>query len=170
MSGVWRKTLVYLGLVEEPEEHDELPEQFEEPDPPPATEEPDRPGGPEPPPDREVPRKVRPLRVPEPGAAHVRAVSRPTASQVAVVQLREFDDVEEVGARYRGGQPVVFDLAALERPVARRVLDFVSGMTYALHGDLSSAGARAFLLVPEGVEISSEERGRLAELGYRGMS
>lgn len=158
MSGVWRKTLVYLGLVEEPEEHDELPEQLDEP--------PERPVMTEPPPRRAAP-NVRPLRVPEPGAAHVRAVARPTSTNVAVLQLQEFDDVEEVGARYRSGQPVVFDVAALETPVARRVLDFVSGMTYALRGQLMSAGTRAFLLLPEGVDIAPEERARLTELGYR---
>lgn len=159
MSGVWRKTLVYLGLVEEPEEHDDLPEQFDEPAEPARAVR-----GAEP----RTPPNVRPLRVPEPGAAHVRAVTRPAGARVTVVQLREFEDVEEVGSRYRSGQAVVLDVAALEKTVARRVLDFVSGMTYALQGRLSPAGSRAFLLVPEGVEVDEDERRRLTDLGYRG--
>lgn len=208
MSGVWRKTLIYLGLVEEPEEHDDLPEQFAPADDPsPAQPGPgatrqaaddaadltgtDR-GGPAPgrrPRDRESTRapetatprterrpqrqasdddasNVRPLRVPEPGASHVRAMAGYTAARVAVVHVSSFDHVEDVGARYRGGQPVLFDLSTAGADDARRVLDFVSGTTYALRGRLRRAGTRAFLLVPEGVGVPTDERERLAGLGY----
>lgn len=198
MSGVWRKTLVYLGLVEEPEEHDDLPEQFAPED---ATGEGVPPGDARrrpvdrrPPggraaraPDTSIPAaedagedrrawraaaadeeatNVRPLRMPEPGAAHVRAMAGYTAARVAVVHVSAFDHVEEVGARYRDGQPVLFDLSTADPVDARRVLDFVSGTTYALHGRLRRAGDRAFLLVPEDVDIPPDERERLAGLGY----
>lgn len=158
-GGVWRKTLVYLGLVEEPEEHDELPEHFGRgdvgrpaPEPAPAA----RPG---------EPSNVRPLRTPEPGAAHVRAVDGGNG-RATVVAVNAFDDVEQVGARFRGGQPVVLDLTAIDKALARRVLDFVSGLTYALRGRLVPAGQRSFLLVPDGVGLSNEDRRRLEGLGY----
>lgn len=160
MSTVWRKTLVYLGLVEEPEEHDELPERFEREfqAPPPET-------AAEPPP-REDASNVRPLRVPEPGSPHVRAM--PAGSvRVAVVEVREFDDAQLIGSRYRSGQPVLFDLGGVDGTEARRILDFVSGVTYALRGRLTKAGRRAFLLVPEGIELPIEERHRLTDLGYQ---
>ena len=170
-GGLWRKTLVYLGLVEEPEEHDDLPERFEhgqtagghaprdrEPQPRPV---PASSGG--------GPSNVRPLRVPEPGSPHVRAVEG-AQGRVAIVRVERFEDVEQVGSRYRTGSAVVIDLREVERPVARRVLDFVSGMTYALSGKLDAAGERSFLLVPHGVELSVEERRRLQELGYGGRA
>lgn len=113
------------------------------------------------------PPNVRPLRVPEPGAAHVRAVDTGVpVSRVAVVHIEVFDDVEVVGQRYRSGQPILFDLSGTEPSTARRVLDFVSGLTYALRGRLRKAGSRAFLLIPDGIEVSAEERRRLANLGY----
>lgn len=174
MSSAWRKTLVYLGLVEEPEEHDDLPERFERPDERAAA----RMGGP--PGERgtgpdardgwreragEEETNVRPLRLPaEPSAAHVRATGG--SPRVAVVHVARFEDVEDVAARYRSGQPVLFDVSTAERPAARRVLDFVSGTTYALEGRLRRAGAAAFLLVPGGLEVSVEEQERLGALGY----
>ena len=203
MSAMWNRTLVYLGLREEPDEvYDELPARFVPEDDPHAEHAPprgsarrrdvlvDRPRA-EPamavsggggggdhltaaaaaaprtarrPPVETVEDNVRPLRVAEPRSevAEPRAVTR-----VAQVEITEFDDVEAVGARYRTGQAVLFDLSATSSTTARRVVDFVAGLTYALRGRLTKVGSRAFLLVPEGVRIPPDERRRLTELGYR---
>lgn len=155
MSGVWHRTLVYLGLVEEPEEHDELPEQFDVGGAHGRGEALDR-----------DPANVRPLRTAEPGSPHVRAMSRGDVVRVSVVEVSSFDDCEVIGSRYRSGQPVVFDLRAVDSATARRVLDFVSGTTYALRGRLRRAGSRAFLLLPEGAELPPDEARRLAAMGY----
>lgn len=155
-GGVWRKTLVYLGLVEEPEEHDELPEHFDVGE----RAAPER-GGRE-----RGPAKVTALRVPEPGAAHVRAMASGDLVRVSIVEVREFEDCEVIGSRYRGGQPVIFDLSGVDPATARRVLDFVSGTTYALRGRLRRAGDRAFLLLPDDAHLPPEEARRLAAMGY----
>jgi cell division inhibitor SepF len=205
MSGMWNRTLVYLGLREEPEDdYDELPERFVPEDDPHAQHAPERPRErerepasvaargarddrtPTEPrarsdaPDRVEPRdsrltrderrgsreesNVRPLRT---GDVHVRAVPPTPLVRAAVVELEVFDDAEAIAARYRTGQPVLFDLRATDSATARRVVDFVSGVTYALRGRLTKVGARAFLLLPDGVELSAEEQRRLSELGYR---
>jgi cell division inhibitor SepF len=88
--------------------------------------------------------------------------------RISVVTVREFDDVEQVGARFRNDQPVVIDLRLADTTVARRVLDFVSGMTYAMRGRLTGAGNRTFLLTPDGVELTPEERRRIEDLALRG--
>lgn len=159
MSNVWRKTLVYLGLVEEPEPYGEpVAANRHAPSgvgasggsPPPAT-------------------NVRPLRAAAPDGtppAPVGLLDFEVATDVVVVGVRHFDDSERVAATYRDGHPVLFDLSDLDRPTARRVLDFVSGVTYALEGQLTAAGSLAFLLVPAGVEVAPAERQRLASLGY----
>lgn len=157
MSSVWRKTLIYLGLVEETE-GDELPQRFEEP----RRAEPTAGGQSH----HTQASNVRPLRVPEPGSPHVRAMNESADGRVAVVEVGVFEDAEKIGARYRSGQAVLFDLSRLEATEARRILDFVSGITYALRGRLSKAGRRAFLLAPDGYELPSAERRRLADLGY----
>ncbi len=101
---------------------------------------------------------VRPGPTPAPATAPLRT---------PVVEILVFDDVEAVGARYRTGQPVLFDVAKAEAAIGRRVLDFVSGLTYISRGRLAKVAERAFLLVPEGMELPAEERDRLEGLGYR---
>lgn len=99
----------------------------------------------------------------------IRPEERPRASMgsvVRVVQVTTFEDSEVIGSRFRGGQPVLFDLSNVEPSLARRVLDFVSGMTYVLHGTLRKVAKRAFLLVPDAVMLAPDERRRLSELGY----
>ncbi len=170
MSGVWHKTLVYLGLVEEPDDIEELPERAvagaREPARTPRARRHDVVDVTEDRTERGA-SNVRPLRLADSGNPHVRSVP-PEEIHVTIVRVEQFEDVEQIGARYRSGQPVLFDLSRVETPVARRVLDFVSGVTYALQGKLSPAGNRAFLLVPEGVELPPRERERLASLGYGG--
>ena len=189
MSAMWNRTLIYLGLREEPEEmYDEVPARFVPEDDPHAAHAPARGATREASMARELAAtgarggaersrwserngshdpaaggedNVRPLRVPE-------AAARPgAASRVAVVEVGRFDDVEAVGARYRTGQAVLFDVSEASAGTARRVVDFVSGLTYALRGKLHKVGSRAFLLVPDGVELLHEERRRLTDLGYR---
>lgn len=169
--GIWHGTLVYLGLKEEPEEgYDELPERFVPEDDPHAEHAPPRPT-----PLREAgagtgagaaaaaPANVRALH-PD---VHVRAVDAAPAVRAAIVDVTTFDEVEAVGSRYRTGQPVLFDLGTAAPEAARRVVDFVSGLTYASHGKLTKVGRRAFLLVPDGVDLPADDHRRLGDLGYR---
>ena len=157
---MWRKTLVYLGLVEEPEEHDELPERMPAARPAPRDVDPVH----EPEPAGSVRRLQR---VPEPGAPHVRPMAAGLGARVQIVAVTGFDDgAAEIGRQYRMGSPVLFDMADVDGATARRVLDFVSGMTFALRGRMSKLGPRAFVIVPDGVELSASERERLASLGY----
>ena len=87
-------------------------------------------------------------------------------STVKVVHVTTFEDCEVIGMRFRTSQPVLFDVRSAERRVARRVLDFVSGMTFVAYGSLRRIGEVAYLLVPDGVSISADERRRLSDLGY----
>lgn len=156
MNDLWRKTLVYLGLVEEPEEHDEhemaRQERAEARQAPRPEERPDA-------------SKVRPIRAGEDNQTHVRPVTNGPVP-VTIVRPVDFEDAERVGERYRAGQPVLLDLGEVETPIARRLLDFVSGTIFALRGRISPAGTRSFLLLPEGVEVGPDDRRRLADLGY----
>lgn len=166
---MWRKTLVYLGLVEEPEEHDEIPERMPQP---PYGEEAvaERVQEPVPVAGGEEEPRIRPLAsVTQPGGAHVRPMAAGLGARVQVVAVSTFDEgAAEIGRQYRMGAPVLFDMADADGGVARRVLDFVSGVTFALRGRMVKVSSRAFLIVPEGVELPPSERERLAALGYGG--
>lgn len=163
MSDLWRKTLIYLGLVEEPEEHDEheLARQEQA-----RREEAQRAST------RGESTKVRRLRAAEEAASrpsadqtHVRSVAEGPVP-ATIVRPTQFDEAERIGERYRAGQPVLLDLGHAEGELARRLLDFVAGTIFALRGRIVPAGSRAFLLLPDGVDIAPDERRRLADLGY----
>ena len=155
MSGMWHQTMVYLGLKEESDETYEQPRR----DAASVSDEPERqaPGN-----DRGE-GNIRPLRA----APATDRAPAPQGARAAIVEIAAFEDAEAVGARFRTGQPVVFDASTTDADVGRRVLDFVSGMTYALHGRLVKVGGRAFLVVPEGVRLHEDEVDRLSGLGYR---
>jgi cell division inhibitor SepF len=197
MSGMWDRTLVYLGLREEPDDaYDEQhapPRSAADPEPD-ADRTPARSAGrgrwsdeaiagddrDEPrilrdPPARSTRRDERSderdaapsnvTRLPS-GDVHVLPSPR-SGSRAQIVTLTRFDEVEQVGRRYRSGEPVVLDLAALDAADARRVLDVVAGFVFALRGRLDKVGGRAFLLVPSGTVLSTDEQRRLRGLGYR---
>ena len=155
---VWSRTLIYLGLREEPEDGYEWQVVEDDPSDP-------------------IERTATPIRTSpvaaRPAADEPLSNVRPlrtgidvSSERVTVVQVRVFDDVETIGARYRLRHPVLFDVSACSKDVARRTVDFVSGLTYASRGVLRRTAPRAFLLVPEGLDIPLDERRRLAQLGY----
>jgi cell division inhibitor SepF len=108
----------------------------------------------------------------EPEAAAARAVSvKPIpmpATRVHVMEPRGFNDAQEVGDRLKAGQPVILNLQGVERDLQRRLIDFSSGLAYALNGTMSKAADQVFLLTPSNVEVSDEEKERLQARGlYR---
>jgi cell division inhibitor SepF len=170
---VWSRTLVYLGLREEPDDAFDW-QVVEDAEPiAPAVESPTRrtiPGVPRTATQgtQGTPAAARPAVAAE-ATSNVRPLRGPsdlTPGRVTVVQVRVFDDVQTIGARYRLNNPVLFDASACSREVARRVIDFVAGLIYAGGGTFTRTASRAFLLVPDGVDITLDERRRLSQLGY----
>jgi cell division inhibitor SepF len=98
-----------------------------------------------------------------------RGVVRPIVTQrqtkPQVVAPRRFSDAQEIGDLVKASHPVIVNLQASERDLARRMIDFCSGLTYALSGTMEKVAEQVFLLTPSNVEVSPEERQRLAERG-----
>jgi cell division inhibitor SepF len=158
MPGVWKKTLNYLGLVED-EEYDE----FEAPRPEPVPE-PARVGAR---PARSEPMAVQ--RIPEAPEAMIRTIpqARPVpATTIHRAEPRMFNDARELGDRFRGGIPVIMNLQSTEDATARRLVDFASGLVFGLGGKIETVANRVYLLTPANVEVSAEERERLREGGF----
>ena len=102
---------------------------------------------------------------PRPSA--VRPIPMP-ATRVHVMDPKGFNDAQEVGDRLKAGQPVILNLQGVERDLQRRMIDFSSGLAYALNGTMSKAAEQVFLLTPSNVEVSEEEKERLQARGlYR---
>jgi len=97
----------------------------------------------------------------------VKAIPMPT-TRVHVMDPRGFNDAQEVGDRLKNGQPVILNLQGVDRDLQRRLIDFSSGIAYALSGTMSKAADQVFLLTPSNVEVSDEEKERLEKRGlYR---
>jgi cell division inhibitor SepF len=100
----------------------------------------------------------------------VTAVPMPAATRVHVMEPKGFNDAQEVGDRLKAGQPVILNLQAVDRDLQRRLIDFSSGLAYALNGTMSKAAEQVFLLTPSNVEVSEEEKERLQARGlYRAV-
>ena len=99
------------------------------------------------------------------------AVVRPLPTQTAKVHIvapGQFPDAQEIGDRLKASQPVIVNLQSADRELARRMIDFCSGCTYALGGSMDKVADQVFLLTPSNVEVSAEEKRRLQERGlYR---
>lgn len=104
-----------------------------------------------------------------PRASAVKPIPMP-ATRVHVMDPKGFNDAQEVGDRLKNGQPVILNLQGVDRELQRRLIDFASGLAYALNGTMSKAADQVFLLTPSNVEVSDEEKERLQARGlYRAV-
>jgi cell division inhibitor SepF len=90
--------------------------------------------------------------------------------RVHLVQPNSFNDAQEVADRFKQETPVILNLQSTENELAKRLIDFASGLTYALDGGMQLIADKVFLLTPRNVELSSEERARLIEKGFFNQS
>jgi cell division inhibitor SepF len=147
MTGMWKKTLNYLGLVEEDDEFvEEMPEAE------PASVRHMRPQA-----VREVPAEAE-------GVVRTIPAARPThgASSIHKSEPKRFNEAREVADRFKDGTAVIMNLQSTEDTIARRLVDFASGLVYGLDGKIEMVANRVYLLTPANVEVSAEERERIA--------
>jgi cell division inhibitor SepF len=115
--------------------------------------------------------REKPTPLPTPPAPARSSAVKPVpmpATRVHVMDPKGFNDAQEVGDRLKAGQPVILNLQGVERDLQRRLIDFSSGLAYALNGTMSKAADQVFLLTPSNVEVSDEEKERLEARGlYR---
>jgi cell division inhibitor SepF len=90
--------------------------------------------------------------------------------QVHLVSPSSFNDAQEVADRFKRGVPVILNLQTTEAELSKRLIDFASGLTYALDGGMQKIADKTFLLTPRNVEVSAEERARLIEKGFFNQS
>lgn len=178
MAGLLRRTMVYLGLVDD--EYDDF-EPYEEPQQQAA------------PQARQAPVARGYAQEPEPGISSIRTIPRepgtgdyqsgvtvqPRPAVVRpiqpvqnakphVIQPGSFGDAQEIADRLKTSQPVIVNLLGADRDLSRRMIDFCSGATYAIGASMDKVADMVFLLTPSNVEVSDEERRRLRERGFRG--
>ena len=87
-----------------------------------------------------------------------------------VVTPKSFNDAQQVADEFKRSKPVIINLQSTDRELSKRLIDFSSGMTYALGGGMQRIAQGIFLLTPENVEVSAEEKARLLEGGFFNQS
>jgi cell division inhibitor SepF len=175
LGDVWNRTLVYFGIAEDEEWDDELTTTGEELE-------------------RDYRRRDRanvrrlPRRREAEGWSEPDSVSEPeleespartssrrsrlrgvenASSQVRVhlVLPRSFNDAQQIADRFKDSVPVILNLQSADTELSKRLIDFASGLTYALDGSMQRVADKVFLLTPRNVEVSAEERARALERG-----
>ena len=180
----WHRALVYFGLADDPEyRYDDDADYYDEP----ATAIEDS----SPPPSRRAARSsssgsnVRRLRRDDPNdiddifgdddAPAPRRQLRPVSNggdnvQVHFVTPRNFNDAQEIADKFKRSVPVILNLQSASTDLSKRLIDFGSGLTYALDGGMQRIADKTFLLTPANVEVSAEEKARLVEKGFFNQS
>ena len=90
--------------------------------------------------------------------------------RVHLVVPKSFNDAQQVADRFKDSIPVILNLQGVETDLSKRLIDFASGLTYALDGGMQRIADKVFMLTPRNVEISAEERARLIEKGFFNQS
>jgi cell division inhibitor SepF len=181
----WHRTMVYFGLAEDDVYEDE-PEQYAEPYAEPETQLEDR--------YRERPNvrrlsarrrrdEIDDIFADDPGPDRrpnvLRPVSNGSGSRVArgggdvrvhLVIPKSFNDAQDVADKFKDSIPVILNLQGIDTDLSKRLIDFSSGLTYALDGGMQRIADKVFLLTPRNVEVSAEERARLLEKGFFNQS
>lgn len=173
MTSFWQKSLVYLGLVDE-EQLDDDEGVAADPTPTAAAGAPQR---------IEPPRHVTGRRVEPPASARptgfggrqdtigsgasrgsVRPVVAPS-SGVTILAVSDMSDAKQLADRLRDRQPVVLNLRETDPDLVRRVVDFASGLVYALDGTMRRSAEGVVLVLPARTELGRDEKRRLADEG-----
>jgi cell division inhibitor SepF len=99
----------------------------------------------------------------EPAAPPVRGIP---SVQVHLVIPRSFNDAQQIADKFKDAIPVILNLQGADQELSKRLIDFTSGLTYALDGGMQRVADKVFLLTPRNVQVSAEERARLLERGF----
>jgi cell division inhibitor SepF len=102
------------------------------------------------------PRAVRP---------QMEIVPNPSSVRVHLVLPRSFNDAQQIADRFKQNIPVILNLQGTDTELSKRLIDFASGLTYALNGGMQRVADKVFLLTPRNVEVSAEQRAQLLERG-----
>ncbi len=158
---VWKKTLLYLGLVEEDEMDGQLDLVDETPQRSPST-------------IRKISREeLTSVHQPRAAMQEQGSVRQAQAFQQAApaaprargplhkVSPAAYDDATEIGDKLKSSVPVIMNLQGVEDDTFKRLTAFASGLAYGLGGDVQRLGPRMYLITPANVEVSAEDRQRL---------
>jgi cell division inhibitor SepF len=87
-------------------------------------------------------------------------------SKITTLRPKDYSEARTIGERFRDGTPVIMDLVTMDNADAKRLVDFAAGLAFALRGSFDKVATKVFLLSPADIDVSAEERRRIAEAGF----
>ena len=165
MASAMRKMAVYLGLVEDDrryadnyEAYDEYGDDYDEPA---DAVEPAEPAA--------------PARADYAGYPTDHRIETVPPQQVELARIttlhpRTYNEARNIGEHFREGTPVIMNLTEMVDSDARRLVDFAAGLIFGLRGSIDKVTNKVFLLSPANVEVTAEDKARIAERGFFNQS
>jgi cell division inhibitor SepF len=95
----------------------------------------------------------------------LRSADTGSKASVHLVLPRSFNDAQQIADKFKDSVPVILNLQSADNELSKRLIDFASGLTYALNGSMQRVADKVFLLTPRNVEVSAEERARMLDKG-----
>jgi cell division inhibitor SepF len=112
------------------------------------------------------------LAVREPIAAVVEPTPGPAAQphRITTLHPRTYNEARTIGERFRDGMPVIMNLSEMDDADAKRLVDFAAGLSFGLRGSIERVTAKVFLLSPQNVDVTAEDKARIREGGFFNQS
>jgi cell division inhibitor SepF len=112
------------------------------------------------------------LAVREPVAAVVEPTPAPAPQPYRITTLhpRNYNEARTIGERFRDGMPVIMNLSEMDDADAKRLVDFAAGLSFGLRGSIERVTAKVFLLSPQNVDVTAEDKARIREGGFFNQS
>ncbi|HEY0868756.1 MAG TPA: cell division protein SepF [Acidothermaceae bacterium] len=92
------------------------------------------------------------------------------AVRVTTLHPRTYNEARAIGEHFREGTPVIMNLTEMDDADAKRLVDFAAGLIFGLRGSIERVTAKVFLLSPQNVEVTAEDKQRIAEGGFFNQS
>jgi cell division inhibitor SepF len=167
MASAVRKMAVYLGLVEDDHRYQDKYDAYGEYED--YDEEADRP---------EVADEVEPRAARDDYVGYQSAdwrtehVTQTTTDLARITTLhpRTYNEARTIGEHFREGTPVIMNLTEMVDSDAKRLVDFAAGLIFGLRGSIERVTNKVFLLSPANVEVTAEDKARIAERGFFNQS
>lgn len=90
--------------------------------------------------------------------------------RITTLHPQRYDDARTIGEHFRDGTPVIMNLSEMDDADAKRLVDFAAGLVFGLRGSIERVTQKVFLLSPANVDVTAEDKARIAEGGFFNQS
>ncbi|HZM80679.1 MAG TPA: cell division protein SepF [Candidatus Limnocylindrales bacterium] len=103
---------------------------------------------------------------PHPAQRNAPAVEGDRRAQITTLHPTTYNEARQIGERFRDGSPVIMNLTEMDEADAKRLVDFAAGLAFGLRGTIERVTNRVFLLSPANVQVTAEDKAKIAEGGF----